>query len=126
VVVHLGDHGLLIAGDCLYTLRHLGNSDVQAFGAGKRVEQYNAAIRRLNELRARLPELIVFPAPDHTAYQSEHLGPGLAKGHLTVAERARIRAYERSVVTPDGRLRTDRVPRCVGSGGPDHVGGVSE
>ena len=26
VVVHLGDHGLLIAGDCLYTLRHLATA----------------------------------------------------------------------------------------------------
>ena len=100
--------------------------DVQAFGAAERVEQHTASIRRLNELRAGLPELIVLPAHDHTAYQSEHLGPGLAEGHLTAEERARIRRYEQRVFTADGRLRADRMPRYIACGGPDPLGGVSE
>ena len=125
VLVRLDGYQLLITGDCLYTLRHLANDDIQAFGAGKWVADQNASIKRIAELKHRLPDLVLVPGHDHTAYQSQHLMPGLAKGHLTMAERAAIRDYEGTVFTPDGRLRSDATPRYIPGHAPGYVGQVS-
>jgi N-acyl homoserine lactone hydrolase len=125
VLIQLDGYQLLITGDCLYTLRHLANDDVQAFGAAQMVPDQNAAIKRIAELKRRLPDLVLVPGHDHTAYQFEHLIPGLAKGHLTAAERAAIRDFESSVFTPEGRLRSEAQPRYLPGHPPGYVGQVS-
>ncbi|TQF02184.1 N-acyl homoserine lactonase family protein [Kitasatospora acidiphila] len=125
VLVQLDGYQLLITGDTLYTLRHLANDDVQAFGAGDWVPNQNASIRQIAELRRRIPELILAPGHDHSDYQFKHLAPGLAKGGLTPEERAAIRAYEETVFTAGGRLHPEAVPRYLPGTGADHVGRVS-
>jgi N-acyl homoserine lactone hydrolase len=124
VLVQLGACQVLITGDCLYTLRHLANDDVQAFGAGSWVPRQNASIRRIAQLRRRLPDLVLVPGHDHTGYQFEHLVPRLSKGRLTAEDVAAIRAHEATLFTPDGRLRPEAMPRYLPGGAPDHVGRV--
>jgi N-acyl homoserine lactone hydrolase len=126
VLVQLDGYQLLITGDCLYTLRHLANDDVQAFGAGDWVSKQNASIKRIAELKGTLPDLVLVPGHDHTAYQFEHLEPGLAKGYLTAEERARIRQYESAIFTPEDRLRSMRRPHYIPGGPPDYIGSVTE
>lgn len=126
VLIQLDGYQLLITGDCLYTLRHLANDDVQAFGAGAWVPNQNASIKRIAELKRRLPELVLVPGHDHTAYQFQHLVPGLAKGHLTQTERAGIRQYEAHVFTGDGHLRPEAMPRYLPGNPPGYVGQVTE
>jgi len=125
-LVQLDGYQLLITGDCLYTLRHLANDDVQAFGVGDWVSKQNAAIKRIAELKHRLPDLVLVPGHDHTAYQVEHLMPGLAKGYLTESERASIRKHEARVFSPDGRLRPEAMPRYVPGDPPGYVGHVTD
>ena len=125
VLVQLDGYQLLITGDCLNTLRHLANDDVQACGAGQWVPDQNASITRIAELKRRLPDLVLVPGHDHTAYQFEHLVPGLAKGHLTAAERGAIHDYETALFTPDGRLRPEATPRYIPGKPPGYVGQVS-
>lgn len=125
VLVQLDGYQLLITGDCLYTLRHLANDDLQAFGTRQGVPRQNASINRIAELKRRLPDLVLVPGHDHTAYQFEHLVPGLAKGDLTAAERAAVHAYEAAIFTPNGRLRPEAMPRFIPGQGPGFVGQVS-
>jgi hypothetical protein len=121
----VADEEPVIVIGCLYTLRHLANDDVQAFGAGDWVPNQNASIKRIAELKRRLPDLVLVPGHDHTPYQFEHLVPGLAKGHLTAEERVAIRDYERAVFTPGGRLRPEATPSFIPGKPPDYVGQVS-
>ena len=125
VLIRLDGYQLLITGDCLYTLRHLANDDVQAFGAAQMVPEQNAAIKRIAELKRRMPELVLVPGHDHTAYQFEHLVPGLAKGYFTAAERDAIHDFESTVFTPEGGLRPEARPRYLPGQPPDYVGQVS-
>jgi N-acyl homoserine lactone hydrolase len=127
VLIRLADHQLLITGDCLYTLRHLANADVQAFGTRAGAEEQNRSIQRIARLKRRSPDLVLLPVHDHTTYQSTQLGPALAKGHLTAEDRAGIQAYEAALFTPDGRLRPDRMPRYVpGDAATPSVGRVTD
>jgi glyoxylase-like metal-dependent hydrolase (beta-lactamase superfamily II) len=125
VLVRLDGHQMLITGDCLYTLRHLANADVQAFGAGDWVPKQNASIHRIAELKRRLPDMVLVPGHDHTAYQFDHLFPELAKGYLTAAERVAIRDHEEATFTRDGRLRPEAIPRYNPGPPPGYVGQVS-
>ena len=125
VLVQLDGYQLLITGDCLYTLKHLANDDVQAFGATQMVPEQNATIKRIVELKRRMPDLVLVPGHDHTAYQSEHLVPGLTKGYLTAAERDAIHDFESTVFTPEGGLRPEAWPRYRPGGPPGYVGQVS-
>jgi glyoxylase-like metal-dependent hydrolase (beta-lactamase superfamily II) len=122
VLIRQQGYHLLITGDCLYTLRHLAVDDVQAFGAGGWADKQYASIRRIAELKRRLPDLVLVPGHQN---QFEHLVPGLAKGYLTEAERAGIRRYEDATFTDRGRLRPEVMPRYVPGSGPDRVGTVS-
>ena len=125
VLIQLDGYQLLITGDCLYTLRHLANDDVQAFGAAQMVPEQNAAIKRIAELKRRMPDLVLVPGHDHTAYQFEHLVPGLAKGYFTAAERHAIHDFESTVFTPEGGLRPGARPVYLPGQPPDFVGRVS-
>jgi glyoxylase-like metal-dependent hydrolase (beta-lactamase superfamily II) len=125
VLVEMDGYQLLITGDCLYTLRHLANDDVQAFGAGEGIARQNTSIRQIADLKRLLPDLVLVPGHDHTGYQFDHLAPGLAKGHLTEAERDAVRRYEATVFSEGGRLRAEAVPRFVPGPAPHAVGSVS-
>lgn len=126
VLVTLEDHQLLITGDCLYTLRHLANSDVQAFGTRTWAKNQNQSIARIAQLKRQYPELILLPMHDHTEYQTLHLRPALTKGFLTDEDRTGIHAYEANLFDTNGRLRPDRAPQYIPGDPPGHVGRVSE
>jgi hypothetical protein len=89
------------------------------------VPDQNAAIARIAELKRRLPALVLVPGHDHTAYQFDHLVPGLAKGGLTVAERVALHDFEATVFTDEGRLRPEAVPHYLPGQAPGYVGQVT-
>jgi glyoxylase-like metal-dependent hydrolase (beta-lactamase superfamily II) len=124
VFLRLDGYELLLLGDCMYTLRHLATDDLQAFGAGSWVALQNASIKRIAELKRALPHLVLAPSHDHTTYGMQLLEPSLAKGYLTVEERAQIRDYEISVFTDAGRLRPGQLPQFVQGSPPSYVGGT--
>ena len=83
-----------------------------------------SALIQLDGLR-RMPDLVLVPGHDHTAYQFEHLVPGLAKSYFTAAERKAIHDVESTVFTPEGGLRPEARPRYLPGQPPDYVGRVS-
>ena len=113
LLVEQGDHQVLLAGDALYTLRHLAVDQLWAFVPGnrQRVAQYVDSIRRIQRLRADLPNLIIIPTHDHSAYQFEYLQPFLADGVLDAAERAALHAYETTIFDTPGHVRPEALPR---------------
>jgi glyoxylase-like metal-dependent hydrolase (beta-lactamase superfamily II) len=113
VVIDQGDHQVLLVGDALYTLRHLAVDQLWAFipGDRRRVAQYVDSIRRIQQLRAARPNLVIVPTHDHSDYQFDYLQPFLADGVLDAAERAALRAYEAGVFAAPGQLRPDHLPR---------------
>jgi glyoxylase-like metal-dependent hydrolase (beta-lactamase superfamily II) len=127
VLVRLEGYDLLIAGDILYTLRHLAVDQLRALQFGAILEQQQVdSIRRLVALRQALPDLVFAPGHDHTAYQFRYLVPFLTKGGLSPDERQAIRMYEASIFDARYDLLPAAVPRFVAApeGGP--VGRVSE
>jgi glyoxylase-like metal-dependent hydrolase (beta-lactamase superfamily II) len=126
-VIEMGGYQLLITGDCLYTLRHLATTHLQAVRFSKRMgDEQVDSIKRIAGLRRLLPGLHLLPGHDHTDYQWKHLVPYLAKGWLTEDERRALSDYESSVFDSGWTLRPDGVPHFQPdkNGGP--VGTVSE
>ena len=127
VLVRMENAQLLLTGDTLYTLRHLAVDQVRPITLGKRAQQQqNASIRRIRRLRQALPETIVAPAHDHTAYGSAFLDPYLADGALSHREREAIKAYEAWLFDAAGRLTPDALPHYVPSSATPGVGTVAE
>ena len=57
-LIEMGDHQLLIAGDCLYTLRHLATHQIQAVRFSEKAGAAQVdSIRRIAELKRILPGL---------------------------------------------------------------------
>ncbi|MFJ9153455.1 N-acyl homoserine lactonase family protein [Streptomyces sp. NPDC102270] len=117
-----GGRRALLAGDALYTVRHLAVDDVmqmQVQNGAKPV--FTDTVRRIQWLHRLLPGLVVLPAHDHTPY-----GAGLvralldAEGELTDAAYAAAKAYEAETFDPAYRLNPARRPRFV----PDPAGGT--
>ena len=117
LLVHMDGYQLLLAGDALYTLRHLAVDQLWAFVPGdrRRVAQYVDSIRRLGALRSALPELVYVPTHDHGAYQYDYLQPLLADGALSPEERRAIGAYEASIFARPWVLRAEALPHFVPS-----------
>jgi N-acyl homoserine lactone hydrolase len=113
VLVTLGDHHALVTGDAVYTLRHLDAQSVASFNyfgeAGLRT--YQDSVRRLAELDATLPDLVVVPAHDPFAYGTDLLLAAFADGRLDRAERERLRAHRDALYDPAGRLLPAARPR---------------
>ena len=125
-MVDMGDYQLMVTGDCLYTLRHLATTQVQAFRLNDRSgnEQVDS-IGKIAALQRVLPGLHLLVGHDHTDYQWAHLLPYLAKGWLSEEERRALRDYQSSLFERDGLLRADAVPRFQPVDGKP-VGTVSE
>jgi glyoxylase-like metal-dependent hydrolase (beta-lactamase superfamily II) len=127
VLVACGDYQLLLAGDAIYTLRHLAVDQVPALTLGRNAQaQQMASIRRLQQLRQTLPELVLIPTHDHTAYQRDHIAPFLADGTLSPEERQAITDYEARLFDAPWHLPDPALPRFLPAtdGGP--IGQVSE
>lgn len=126
VLVQMDGYQLLLVGDALYTLRHMAVDQVQAIGLGRRsmAEQIDS-IRRIQQLREALPELIIVPTHDHTDYYERYLEPFLADGHLSPDERRRIAAYEQQLFLPGWRLAATALPRFLPPAANEQVGAVA-
>lgn len=114
-----GRHALL-AGDALYTIRHLAVDDVLQMQTGA-TDMFVDTVRRVQWLHRLLPGLVILPAHDDTPY-----GTGLvrallaAHGELTDDAHAAAKAYEAETFDPAYRLNPARRPRYV----PDPDGGT--
>lgn len=121
VLVQMDDYELLLTGDVLYTLRHLDVDQVRQIMPGKRAQREQVgSIRRIQKLRETLPQMVILPTHDHTAYQSEFVGPFLNDGQLSVDERRQIEAYESQLFDRDWHLRPQALPHFV----PPEYGGI--
>jgi glyoxylase-like metal-dependent hydrolase (beta-lactamase superfamily II) len=126
-LVEMGGYQLLVTGDCLYTLRHLATSQIQAVRFNKESgDQQVESIARIAGLRRLLPGLHLVVGHDHTDYQWKHLTPYLAKGWLSEDERRALSRYEASVFDGSGGLRVDAMPRFQSGASGGAVGTVSE
>src|SRR5215470_12620587 len=111
-LVEMGDYQLLVAGDCLYTLRHLAAAQIQAVRFSRRSgDQQAESIGRIARLKRVLPGLHIVVGHDHTDYQWKHLAPALAKGWLSPEERRALQAYEARLFGADGALHSEALPR---------------
>lgn len=127
VLVRMDAYELLITGDILYTLRHLAVDQVRALQFGGALERQQLdSIRRIQLLRRALPDLVLAPGHDHTAYQFQHLVPFLADGVLSAEERQAIKAYETTVFDAHTNLLPAARPRFVQPSDHGQVGTVVE
>ncbi len=126
VLVKMDGYQLLIAGDCLYTLRHLANDEMQAFGAGPWMKKQNGSINAIKTLIEAWPELVVVPTHDHTAYQFALLEPMRRKGSLSADDRQRITRYVAEVFADGYRLQERHLPEFVPANDGSPVGTVRE
>jgi glyoxylase-like metal-dependent hydrolase (beta-lactamase superfamily II) len=127
VLVRMENYDLLITGDILYTLRHLAVDQVRALQFGGTLERQQIdSIRRIRALRHALPDLVLVPGHDHSAYQLELLEPFLADGGLSAEERQAIRRYESALFDDRDDLRPAAFPRFVSGTAPGSVGRVVE
>jgi len=114
VLVRMDGYELLITGDILYTLRHLAVDQVRALQFGGTLEKQQLdSIRRVQALPRELPELVLVPGHDHSAYQFEHLVPFLADGVLAAEERQAIKAYETAIFDAHDNLLANAQPHFV-------------
>ena len=126
-VIEMGGYQLMVTGDCLYTLRHLASAQVQAVRFSRETgEEQVRSIRRIADLRQRLPGLHLLVGHDHTDYESKLLGPALAKGYLSEGDRLALSAYEAGLFGGGATLAPEALPRFVRDPGGGPVGAVSE
>ena len=114
VLVRIDGCDVLITGDIMYTLRHLAVDEVRAilFGGRFLEQQQVDSIRRIQQLRQALPNMVIVPGHDHTDYQYQLLEPFLADGDLSPGEREKIKPTKRGCsIDPD----TSRRARCLDS-----------
>lgn len=114
VLVHLGDHHALVAGDALYTLRHLDPDALASFNyfGEQGLATYQDSVRRMAGLPEALGAEVVFVPPhDPFAYGAWLLGSALADGRLSAEERARVSAETAAILDEAGHLRPEARPR---------------
>jgi glyoxylase-like metal-dependent hydrolase (beta-lactamase superfamily II) len=126
-LLRLDGYQLLCAGDTLYTLRHLALEQVRPLAFGERLWAQQAdSIRRIRQLRRELPDLVIAPAHDHSAYGQRYLDPFLADGDLSADERRALKAYEARLFDAEFRLVPGALPRFVPPAEGTRLGRVAE
>lgn len=126
-LIEMGGYQLLVAGDCLYTLRHLATRQVQAVRFSKRSgDEQVESIRRIAGLKRLLPGLHVLVGHDHTEYQWKQLVPRLTKGWLDVDDRRALSEYEAKLFDANGELSPTSLPRFQSGRNGAPIGTVSE
>jgi glyoxylase-like metal-dependent hydrolase (beta-lactamase superfamily II) len=127
VLIVCDGYQLLLAGDAIYSLRHMAVDQVVAITVGRKAQmQQIASIRRLHELREALPDLVLVPCHDHTAYQRDHLVPFLIDGTLSPEERRTIRSYEAQLFDAPWHLSPYALPQFLAAADGSSIGQVSE
>jgi N-acyl homoserine lactone hydrolase len=124
VFVDSGDWQLLCVGDTMYTLRHLASDQLRPIMLGAKAQAAQLdSIARIRRLREQLPQLVIAPGHDHTAY-----GAALERtfqGAPTGGRLSDLRRLESTIVDDAGRLRepSHAVYVADAAGGP--VGNVA-
>jgi N-acyl homoserine lactone hydrolase len=127
VLLQLDGYQILLAGDAIYSLRHMAVDQVLAIAIGGRAQAAQiASIRRLQQLRDAMPDMMIVPCHDHTAYQFDYLDHYLADGTLSAVERTTIRDYEAQLFESPWQLPETALPRFLTASDGAPVGRVSE
>jgi len=115
LLVRLEEGNLLLAGDALYSLRHLDVDRLRPLipGARARVDAYVDSVRHIRQLRETLPDLVIVPTHDQFAYQVDLLRPFLADGVLSADESRSLLAHEATLFDEAGHLRSEAMPRAA-------------
>jgi glyoxylase-like metal-dependent hydrolase (beta-lactamase superfamily II) len=113
VLVRLGEFGAVVAGDALYTLRHLDPDSLASFNyfGPQGLAAYQDSVRRLAALVRERPELVLVVPHDPFAYNLVHTRAALADGRLDGAEWARLRREQEKPFDAASRLREAARPR---------------
>ncbi|MEU6402401.1 N-acyl homoserine lactonase family protein [Streptomyces sp. NPDC046985] len=120
-----GGRRALLAGDALYTIRHLAVDDVMQMQTGA-APTFTDTIRRVQWLHRLLPDLVLLPAHDHTHYGAALVQALLdADGELTDAAYTAAKAYEAETLDSAYRLNPARRPRFVPDPAGSTVGAVT-
>ncbi len=127
VLLQMEGYQILLVGDNLYTLRHLAVDQVRAITiGGGQTEAQVSSIRRTQQLRRALPEMVIVPTHDHTAYQFQYLEPFLADGVLSPEERQAIKTYEARMFDEVGHLVPSALPHFLTPLDKGRVGTITE
>lgn len=119
----LADRRFLLTGDALYTIRHLAVDDVRAIQVGHE-DQYVDSIRRIQWLRRAIPDLLMLPAHDDTAYGARLIA-GLGSGELSETDSRWAKGWERETFDEAVRLNPARRPHFIPNPNGSPVGRVS-
>jgi hypothetical protein len=77
-------------------------------------------------LRQALPEMVILPCHDHTAYQFDYLDPFLADGTLSADERLAIHDYEARLFDAPWHLPDHALPGFLPAANGSPIGRVAE
>jgi len=124
VLARMDGYDILLTGDIMYTLRHLAVDEVRAiqFGGKFLEKQQVDSIRRIQQLRLALPNMVIVPGHDHTEYQDRLLEPLLADGALSPEGKVKIKAYEARLFDRSGHLTPGAMPRFIPPAKRERVG----
>jgi len=117
VLLRADGREFLVAGDAMYTIRHLAVDQVRAIQTGGE-PQHVESIRRIQWLRRALPDMVILTMHDHTRY-GEHLIAALAGGTLADSDLTWLKSYEQETFDELCNINPARLPRFV----PDADGG---
>lgn len=124
--VDMGDYSLLLTGDSLYTLRHLDETMVQQFIPDTNPEIIQASVQAIKNSQVALPEMLIVPSHDNTAYMTEYLAGLIQNGELSAEERAAAHAYQAALFAADGTLHPDFFPSYIANPDGSIYGEVAE
>jgi glyoxylase-like metal-dependent hydrolase (beta-lactamase superfamily II) len=119
VWVALEEGSALVAGDALYTLRHLDPDALASFNTfgPQGLATYQDSVRRIAALAREREGLVLVVPHDPFAYNRVSTKQALADGRLTRAEAARLRGEQAQLFDRAGRLLPAARPRWDGAAG---------
>jgi glyoxylase-like metal-dependent hydrolase (beta-lactamase superfamily II) len=117
VWVQLDGAAALVAGDALYTLRHLDPEALASFNyfGPEGLATYQDSVRRIAALARERRELALVVPHDPFAYNLVHTRAALADGRLTHEEVAGLRDERAKLLDASGRLRPAALPQWDGA-----------
>lgn len=113
VLVQTEEASALVAGDALYTLRHLDAAALASFNyfGEQGLATYRDSVRRIAALAAERPDLALLVPHDPFAYNLVHTRAALADGRLAREEVAALRREQAKLFDAEGRLLPAARPR---------------
>jgi len=118
VLVQGEEASALIAGDALYTLRHLDAEALASFNyfGPQGLATYQDSVRRIAALARQRADLVLVVPHDPFAYNLRHTRRALADGRLTHEEVARLRSEQATLFDAGGRLLPEAHPHWDAEG----------